>query len=124
MELLGDAAHPMFPTGSNGASQTIIDGRVLDAKFIEHGVTKTALQTFNDALCRPISSLVLRNRSANPFGLLNIVHERCGGDFYNIEEVIPVHERAEFMAKYQAAAGFAHDAINAATPSIPSGAKV
>lgn len=122
--LLGDAAHPMFPTGSNGASQAIIDGRVLGAKFIEHGVTKKSLQAYNDELCEPISSLVLRNRSAGPFGLLNMVNERCGGNFDNIEEVMPVHERAEFMAKYQAAAGFARDAINSAAPTIRSGAKV
>ena len=56
--------------------------------------------------------------------LLNMVNERCGGNFDNIEEVIPVHERAEFMAKYQTAAGFARDAINAAAPTIRSGAKV
>ncbi len=50
---------------------------------------------------------MLRNRGAGPFGLLNLVDERCGGTFDNIDDVIPPKERAEFMAGYKAAAGFA-----------------
>ena len=42
--LLGDAAHVMYPTGSNGASQAIVDARVLGAAMLEHGVTSEALQ--------------------------------------------------------------------------------
>ena len=56
-------------------------------------------------LCGPISQLVLRNRGAGPFGLLNMVDERCGGTFDNIDDVIPPKERAEFMAGYKAAGG-------------------
>jgi len=41
--------------------------------------------------------VVLRNRGAGPFGLLNMVDERCGGTFDNIDDVIPPKERAEFM---------------------------
>jgi 2-polyprenyl-6-methoxyphenol hydroxylase-like FAD-dependent oxidoreductase len=116
--LLGDAAHPMYPTGSNGASQAIVDGRILGAKFLEHGVTQAALQAYNNLLCKPISELVLRNREAGPFGLLNMVNERCDGEFECIDEVIPASERSDFMAKYQAAAGFARDTLNGASPTI------
>ena len=122
--LLGDAAHPMYPTGSNGASQAIIDGRVLGAKFLEYGVTPAALQAYDAELCAPISALVLRNRGAGPFGLLNMVNDRCKGEFDNIDDVIPAAERAEFMAKYKAAAGFARDTLNAAAPTIAAGARV
>jgi 5-methylphenazine-1-carboxylate 1-monooxygenase len=121
--LMGDAAHPMYPTGSNGGSQAIVDARVLGAAMVEHGVTPDALAAYNAKLCGPISQLVLRNRGAGPFGLLNMVDERCGGTFDNIDDVISPKERAEFMAGYKAAAGFAIEALNKAPPTIANGAR-
>jgi 2-polyprenyl-6-methoxyphenol hydroxylase-like FAD-dependent oxidoreductase len=122
--LMGDAAHAMYPTGSNGASQAVIDARTLGAAMLDHGVTEAALTAYDDALCAPVSELILRNRGAGPFGLLNMVDERCGGEFDNIDDVIPADERAEFMAKYKAAAGFAIEKLNSAPRTIPEGAKV
>ena len=122
--LLGDAAHAMYPTGSNGASQAIVDARVLGAAMVEHGATMQALAAYDDRLCEPISKLILRNRGAGPFGLLNLVDERCGGTFDNIDDVIPPKERAEFMAGYRAAAGFAVEQLNSAPPTISKGARV
>jgi 2-polyprenyl-6-methoxyphenol hydroxylase-like FAD-dependent oxidoreductase len=85
--LMGDAAHAMYPTGSNGASQAIIDGRTIGAMMLDHGVGPEALSAYDAALCGPVSELVLRNRNAGPFGLLDIVddalrrglrrHRRC-----------------------------------------------
>ena len=121
--LLGDAAHAMYPTGSNGGSQAIVDARILGAAMVEHGVTPEALAAYDDKLCGPISQLILRNRGAGPFGLLNIVDERCGGTFDNIDDVIPPQERAEFMAGYKAAAGFAIEKLNKAPRTIPAGAQ-
>lgn len=122
--LMGDAAHAMYPTGSNGASQAIVDARVIGARILENGVTPAALSAYDAQLCEPVSALVLRNRGAGPFGLLNLLHDRCGGEFENIDDVIPPEEQAEFMAKYKAAAGFAIEALNAAPPTIPQSAKV
>jgi hypothetical protein len=122
--LLGDAAHAMYPTGSNGGSQAIIDARVLGSMMVAQGVTPAALAAYDARLCGPISQLVLRNRGAGPFGLLNLVDERCGGTFDNIDDVIPPKERAEFMAGYKAAAGFAIETLNKAAPTIPQGARV
>jgi 2-polyprenyl-6-methoxyphenol hydroxylase-like FAD-dependent oxidoreductase len=122
--LLGDAAHAMYPTGSNGASQAIVDTRVLGAAMIEHGVTQDALAAYDAKLCGPISQLILRNRGAGPFGLLNMVDERCGGTFDNIDDVIPPKERADFMAGYKKAAGFAIESLNNAPPVIAPGAQV
>ncbi len=122
--LMGDAAHVMYPTGSNGASQAIVDARVLGACLVEDGVTSAALARYDRLLCADISALVLRNRSAGPFGLLNIVDERCGGEFDNIDAVVPPAERSAFMAKYKAAAGFAIDKLNNAPPTIAPDAKV
>jgi 2-polyprenyl-6-methoxyphenol hydroxylase-like FAD-dependent oxidoreductase len=122
--LLGDAAHPMYPTGSNGGSQAIVDARMLGALMLEHGATEAALAAYDAKLCEPISKLVLRNRGAGPFGLLNLVDERCGGTFDNIDDVIPPQERAEFMAGYRAAAGLAIEQLNKAPQTIAPGAKV
>jgi 2-polyprenyl-6-methoxyphenol hydroxylase-like FAD-dependent oxidoreductase len=122
--LMGDAAHAMYPTGSNGASQAVMDARVIGAKMVTHGVGPEALRAYDAELCGPISQLVLRNRGAGPFGLLNLVDERCGGTFDHIDEVIPPEERAAFMAGYKAAAGFAMDRLNAAGPTIAPGARV
>jgi 2-polyprenyl-6-methoxyphenol hydroxylase-like FAD-dependent oxidoreductase len=122
--LIGDAAHAMYPTGSNGASQAIVDARVLGAAMIRHGVTPDSLRAFDDELCEEISALVLRNRGAGPFGLLNLLDERCGGVFENIDDIIPQAEREDFMGRYQAAAGFAKERLNAAPPIIAPGARV
>lgn len=122
--LLGDAAHAMYPTGSNGASQAIVDARVLGACLIEHGVRPEALAAYDAKLCGPISQLILRNRGAGPFGLLNLVDERCGGEFDDIDAVVPAAERAAFMAGYKAAAGFAIEQLNTAPRTIPPGARV
>jgi hypothetical protein len=122
--LLGDAAHAMYPTGSNGASQAIVDARVLGACMVKHGVTAAALAAYDSRLCGPISQLILRNRGAGPFGLLNLVDERCGGTFDDIDAVIPPEERAALMAEYKAAAGFANDQLNKAPPTIAPGARV
>lgn len=122
--LMGDAAHPMYPTGSNGGSQAIVDARVLGACMVKHGVTPAALEAFDKKQCGPISQVVLRNRGAGPFGLLNMVDERCGGTFDNIDDVIAPKERAEFMAGYKAAAGFAIEALNKAERTIKEETRV
>lgn len=121
--LLGDAAHVMYPVGSNGASQAIVDARVLGAEMVAHGVTPAALAAYDQRLCADISALVLRNRGAGPFGILGLVDERCGGVFDSIDEVIPAAEREAFMARYKAAAGFAIETLNAAPPLIAPGAR-
>ncbi|NQV66296.1 MAG: flavin-dependent oxidoreductase [SAR86 cluster bacterium] len=112
--LLGDAAHVMYPTGSNGASQAIVDARVLGAAIAEYGINAKALAAFNEQLCESISAVVLRNRGAGPFAILNELDKRCGGLFDNIEDVFPKVERQAMMAQYKAAAGFAIEALNAA----------
>src|SRR5690606_3504765 len=116
--LLGDAAHVMYPTGSNGASQAVIDARVLGAAMIEHGVTRRA------QLSQENEAVVLRSRGAGPFGQWNLVDERCGSVFYDIDSVILLVEREEFMSCYKAAAGFAMERLNESPPIIPPDARV
>ncbi len=121
--LIGDAAHAMYPVGSNGASQAIVDARVLGAAFVEHGVGRAALQAYQSALLDDMSALVLRNRGAGPVSILGVVDERCGGVFDDIEDVIPRAEIEAFMAEYKSAAGFAIEALNSAPPTVAPGAR-
>ena len=116
--LMGDAAHAMYPTGSNGASQAIIDARTLGAYLRRAGLTPAALAAYDDQLCAPVSALVLRNRGAGPFGLLDMLQDRCGGVFEDIDSVIPAEERRAFMATYKTAAGFEMERLNAAPPIL------
>lgn len=122
--LIGDAAHPMYPTGSNGASQAIVDGRFLAASFVRHGLTREALAAYDAEFCETVSQIVLRNRGAGPFGLLNLVDERCGGTFDDIDAVVSAQERADFMAGYKAAAGFAVEKLNASPATIGAGTRI
>jgi hypothetical protein len=66
----------------------------------------------------------VRNRQAGPFGLLDLVDERSGGVFEDIDEVVPPEERATFIAGYKRAAGLAMEALNAAPPTIAPGARL
>ncbi len=116
--LMGDAAHAMYPTGSNGASQALVDARELGASLVEHGVTPAALAAYDGKLCGPVSALQLRNRGDGPFGLLSKVDALCGGQFDDINAVMSAAERDRFMADYKAAAGFAMATLNAAPPIL------
>jgi 2-polyprenyl-6-methoxyphenol hydroxylase-like FAD-dependent oxidoreductase len=110
--LIGDAAHVMYPVGSNGASQAIVDARVLGAAMHQMGVGVAALKSFEGAMLQDVNELVLRNRGAGPIGILGLVEERCGGVFDDIEDVIPREEIEDYMARYKAAAGFAIETLN------------
>ncbi len=121
--LMGDAAHVMYPVGSNGASQAIVDARVLGRRLVDHGVGPAALSAYEADLHEDVSALVLRNRGAGPIAILGEVDRRCGGVFDDIDDVIPPAEVEAFMAGYKAAAGFAMDTLNAAAPTIAPGEK-
>ena len=122
--LMGDAAHVMYPVGSNGASQAIVDARVIGAQFLEHGVGSEALLAYEAALHEDMSALVLRNRGHGPVAILGEVEERCGGKFDHIDDVLSPEEAESFMARYKAAAGFAIEALNSSPRTIAEGARV
>jgi 2-polyprenyl-6-methoxyphenol hydroxylase-like FAD-dependent oxidoreductase len=121
--LMGDAAHPTYPVGSNGASQAIIDARVIGAKILEHGLSGSALAAY-EADMRPITTAVGKaNRSAGgPDAVLQQVEDLCGGDFKEINDVIPVHELAAHAERYKQIAGFSIADLNARPRTIAAGA--
>lgn len=118
--LLGDAAHAMYPVGSNGASQAIIDARVLGAAFAEHGVGRDALSAYESALIDDRSASVLRNRGVGPASMLEPFDDRAEAIFGDIDGVsAAVLER--FVSDYRTSSNEAVAALNEAPPTISTG---
>ncbi len=122
VSLIGDAAHAAYPVGSNGAGSGIIDARVLVAKFLQYGLNRQALQAYEDQLRPPTTRMVLTNRTAGPDKILDVVEERCGGQFEQIEDVISHDELADHAATYKRIAGFGIKETNEKPRTIAEGA--
>ena len=104
--LLGDAAHPMYPVGSNGASQAILDARLLAALLAERAVSE-ALAAY-DAERRPKTAEIVRlNRLGGPERVVDVVSARAPDGFARIEDVISREELAAIAGGYASTAGFA-----------------
>ncbi len=111
--LIGDAAHPTYPVGSNGASQAIVDARELGACLRAHGVSRRALAEFDERVRPRMERVILANRGRGPDAVMQMVEDRCDGPFERIDEVIPHAELAAHAARYKALAGFSIDELNA-----------
>jgi len=105
--LLGDAAHPMVPRGSNGAGQAVIDARFLAGQLKRLGLNNAALQEYDRVRVDATTRVVLTNRSNPPDAILREVHERSGGQPFNsIEDVISKDELQAMSNRYKQIAGF------------------
>jgi 2-polyprenyl-6-methoxyphenol hydroxylase-like FAD-dependent oxidoreductase len=122
--LMGDAAHPAYPVGSNGAGSAILDARRIGQSFLDHGVCPAALEAYESGMRPMASQVVLTNRVAGPDSILDVVEARCGGQFDRIEDVIPHQEMADHAARYKAVAGLGVESTNGAPRTIPDGARV
>jgi 2-polyprenyl-6-methoxyphenol hydroxylase-like FAD-dependent oxidoreductase len=117
--LLGDAAHPMYPIGSNGASQAIVDGRTLAAELASGGSVRAGLQRYEDARRPPVSQLVLANRRNGPEQVMQTAHERAPNGFARIEDVMSQQELEAAAQGYKQLAGFDREALNARASLSP-----
>lgn len=108
--LLGDAAHPMYPIGANGASQAIVDARALaDALAQQPG--PDGLLAY-EAVRRPVTTnVVLNNRKSGPERVLDIAAARVKGPEDRIEDLISPAELEEVAADYRQIAGFLKKAV-------------
>jgi len=120
MTLIGDAAHAMYPIGSNGASQAILDARVLAREFCDRGVGPQALAAYEDARREAVNAVVLAGRGDGPDKILDIVAARAPDGFEDIETVMPLSQRRDFAQGYKALAGMDIAALNA-RPSLIAG---
>src|SRR5215471_17499314 len=105
--LLGDAAHPMYPVGSNGASQAILDARSLADKLVtaEHPVH--ALSLYEQDRLPPTAQVVQMNRKGGPEGVIDLIENLAPEGFKNIEDVLPFEQRKLIVRGYASTAGFA-----------------
>jgi 2-polyprenyl-6-methoxyphenol hydroxylase-like FAD-dependent oxidoreductase len=104
--LLGDAAHPMYPTGSNGSAQAILDARCL-ARMLDGRDTEEALQAYEAERRAMTTEIVLSNRRGGPERVLDVVSERAPAGFDRIEDVISAEELRAIGLGYATMAGFA-----------------
>jgi 5-methylphenazine-1-carboxylate 1-monooxygenase len=114
ISLLGDAAHPMYPIGSNGASQAILDAMALTEVLTSDRDPVAALTAYDAVRREPTGKIVLTNRQNGPEQVMQIAEERAPNGFTDIEAVVPHAERAAIAARYKALAGFDKEALTKA----------
>ena len=110
--LLGDAAHPMYPSGSNGTSQAILDARILAQELTRGDDVLTALSRYEQRRLPATAEVIRANRSMADMRVLQVVHERAPRGFGDITDVISATELHELMSTYQRTAGFDPEQLN------------
>jgi 2-polyprenyl-6-methoxyphenol hydroxylase-like FAD-dependent oxidoreductase len=117
--LIGDAAHPMHPTGSQAGSQAIIDARALTAALLSTTDPVDALEHY-DAQRRPaMNEITLRNRQFGPELAMQLVEERAPGGFSRVEDVISQDELSSITQSFSQAAGLDPDTVNNRPSFVP-----
>jgi 5-methylphenazine-1-carboxylate 1-monooxygenase len=110
--LLGDAAHPMVPRGSNGAGQAILDARALTSALLEQQDRVAALALYEKQRLEATTRIVLTNRSNPPDAILREVFQRTQDrPFAAIDDVISRDELVALSEGYKRIAGYSKDAL-------------
>jgi 2-polyprenyl-6-methoxyphenol hydroxylase-like FAD-dependent oxidoreductase len=118
--LLGDAAHPMHPSGSQAGSQAVIDARALAGALLKEPSPIDALQRY-EAERRPIlNDITLRNRRLGPEAALQLAEERAPEGFDRIENVIGPDEIKSIADSFFATAGLDVETVNNRAPYVPA----
>jgi 2-polyprenyl-6-methoxyphenol hydroxylase-like FAD-dependent oxidoreductase len=103
--LLGDAAHPMYPIGSNGASQAILDGEAiaqeLTKELAKGDEPELALQRYEKRRLPPTAAIVESNRRKGIDIMLDIVEQRAPQGFSELQSVLPSDELERIVADYK-----------------------
>lgn len=110
--LLGDAAHAMYPAGSNGATQAVVDARVLARHLATRPYAAGALRAYEADRLPQMTDLQRSSRSMGPERVLTLAHQRAPGGFERIEDVFGEEELAEISRGYAATGKFDQDWVN------------
>jgi len=106
--LMGDAAHPMYPRGSNGSAQALIDARTLADQLAQHADPKEALRAYEVLRLAPTAKVVETNRNVPPDFIIMKAQELSGGKpFRHIDDLITQDELRQISDHYKTVAGFA-----------------
>ena len=114
--LLGDAAHPMYPVGSNGAAQAILDGRALARSLVEHSDLVQDLRAYEAERLGATSPIVLSNRQMGPEQVIDLAAMRAPQGFDQLDNVIPRTELEEIAGRYRKVAGFERERLSRVRP--------
>jgi 2-polyprenyl-6-methoxyphenol hydroxylase-like FAD-dependent oxidoreductase len=109
--LLGDAAHPTYPVGSNGSSQAILDARALAYALANFPITE-ALAWYENERLPKTRALQAANRGMGPELVMQLAHERAPQGFEVVTDVIPQDELDGIAAQYKKIAGFDPKALS------------
>ena len=115
--LLGDAAHPMYPVGANGASQAILDARTLARALALEPTIRAALDTYEGDRRSATAAVVLANRQVGAEQCMELAESRAPDGFERIEDVFAPGELEALSAEYKRTAGFDAATLNA-RPSL------
>ena len=105
--LLGDAAHPMYPVGSNGAAQAILDARSLADALRRSEHPMQALTLYEQDRLPKTAEIVMLNRKGGPERVIDEVEKRAPAGFADVETVLSHREREAIVRGYAGKAGFA-----------------
>ena len=112
MTLLGDAAHPMYPIGSNGASQAVLDAECLADALASGKPIPEALDAYEEIRRPATAKIVHANRGQGPDIILQIVEDRAPNGFERVEDVISAEELEAISSQYKKTAGFDLKQVN------------
>jgi 2-polyprenyl-6-methoxyphenol hydroxylase-like FAD-dependent oxidoreductase len=110
--LMGDAAHPMYPVGSNGASQAILDAKELTRALVEESSIEKALEVYEADRLPKTAEIVKINRQGGPERVVDVVSERAPDGFDKLEDVIDPEELVAITKGYQQLAGFDRQSLS------------
>ena len=108
--LLGDAAHPMYPIGSNGASQAILDADSLTNAILSEENIEIALKKYDAERVPVTAKIVLQNRQKGPDEIMDLMEDRFPNGFS--ENEIPHDDLEKIMTRYKQIAGFDIQSLN------------
>lgn len=114
--LLGDAAHPMYPIGSNGSAQAIVDARYLTDCLLAERDIDYALREYEAERLPRTAGIVLRNRMNGPEQVMQLAEVRAPQGFARIDDVIPRSELEAIAQRYKTLAGFGQQQLQTTKP--------
>jgi 2-polyprenyl-6-methoxyphenol hydroxylase-like FAD-dependent oxidoreductase len=108
---LGDAAHPMYPRGSNGSAQALLDAATLARLLAEEPDAQQALQRYETLRLPATTKVVQTNRTVPPDFIIMKADELSGGKPFpgTIDDLISADELKRISEEYKQVAGFALD---------------
>lgn len=115
--LLGDAAHPMYPIGSNGASQAILDARELATALCEEPDPENALRRYEEVRAPATARVIAANRGHGAARILDLAEERAPDGFESVDDVFAPGEIEAIAAQYRNIAGFSQHQVATALES-------